>query len=115
MLKMNGGGTLGVKGATSITFLAEVLLVSPNISAAFLIKSSSESELSTLLPFSVVSLGGGVVMMRRLGLFGMLSGIVFVGMSVFWVRVLIFGSISGIVKSVVLDAPGNDVLSLLDP
>lgn len=119
--KEPGGGTLGVKTGKSTSlaaFFAEELdggaLVSPSISAAFLIKSSSESELSTLVVFSG-SAGGDVVIARLFDLVGMFRGIVFVGTSDFWVRVLIFGSISGIVRSALLAMTDVEVLSLPEP
>lgn len=110
-----GGGILDEKGGISFDFLVGTLLVSPNISAAFLIKSSSDSELSTLEPFSPISVGGGVMTTLRFDLLGMLSGIVLLGMSVFCVRVLILGRINGIVKSEAVVIPDIDVLSLFEP
>lgn len=117
-----GGGTFGEKtGRLLVAFLAPPVgvagfsasLDSPSISAALRMRSSSERELRTLEDLSA-SVGGGGVAGRRLDFTGMFRGMVLDGGSGFWERVLILGSIRGIVRSEV-GAVEEVVASLLEP
>lgn len=100
-------------GNASFSFFGD----SANISSAFLIKSSSVNVLRTLEVLSGSRLiGGGVLLMRRFDFVGMFKGIVLMGgsASLGVGRDPIFGSISGIVKSIVA-VPEAEALSLPDP
>lgn len=119
--KKGGGGAGGATpalntGNSSFPFFCD----SPNISSAFLIRSSSVKELSTLEPFSGSRLiGGGVVFILLLVFVGMFKGIVLIGSSgglgVGVGRQPIFGNSRGMVRSAVLEMPEVEALSLPDP